>query len=172
MANRCKFLATRLYLCAAFFDTSIFTIKPILLVERTLTILKPDCVRKNLIGAVIDKIEKAGFKIVAMKMMHLTKETAGEFYAVHKARPFYGELVEFMSSGACVPMILEKENAVEDFRKLIGATDPKKADEGTIRRLYADSVGENIIHGSDSVENANIEAAFFFSTAEVVANRR
>ncbi len=140
--------------------------------ERTLTILKPDCVRKNLIGAVSEKIEKAGFKIVAMKMMHLTKETAGEFYAVHKERPFYGELVDFMSSGACVPMILEKDNAVEDFRKLIGATDPKKADEGTIRRLYADSVGENIIHGSDSVENAKIEAAFFFSTAEVVANRR
>lgn len=140
--------------------------------ERTLTILKPDCVRKNLIGAVIDKIEKAGFKIIAMKMMHLTKETAGEFYAVHKERPFYGELVEFMSSGACVPMILEKENAVEEFRKLIGATDPKKAEEGTIRKLYADSVGENIIHGSDSVENAKIEAAFFFSTAEVVANRR
>jgi nucleoside-diphosphate kinase len=111
-------------------------------VERTLTILKPDCVRKNLIGAVIDKIEKAGFKIIAMKMMHLTKETAGEFYAVHKERPFYSELVEFMSSGACVPMILEKENAVEDFRKLIGATDPKKAEEGTIRRLYADSVGD------------------------------
>lgn len=140
--------------------------------ERTLAILKPDCVRKNLIGAVIDKIEKSGFKIIAMKMMRLTKETAGEFYAVHKARPFYGELVEFMSSGACVPMILEKDNAVEDFRKLIGATDPKKADEGTIRRLYADSVGENIIHGSDSVENAKIEMAFFFSTEEIVANHR
>lgn len=158
---------------APLFLTHLFSqSNQILLVERTLTILKPDCVRKNLIGAVIDKIEKAGFKIVAMKMMHLTKETAGEFYAVHKERPFYGELVEFMSSGACVPMILEKENAVEDFRKLIGATDPKKADEGTIRKLYADSVGENIIHGSDSVENARTEAAFFFSTAEVVANRR
>jgi nucleoside-diphosphate kinase len=140
--------------------------------ERTLTILKPDCVRKNLIGAVTDKIEKAGFKIVAMKLMHLTKTTAGEFYAVHKARPFYGELVDFMSSGACVPMILEKANAVEDFRKLIGATDPKKADAGTIRQLYADSVGENIIHGSDSAENAKIEGSFFFSTEEVAANAR
>ncbi len=140
--------------------------------ERTLAILKPDCVRKNLIGAVIEKIEKAGFKIIAMKMTHLTKEVAGEFYAVHKERPFYNELVEFMSSGACIPMILEKENAVEDFRKLIGATDPKKAEKGTIRNLYAESIGENIIHGSDSIENAKIESAFFFSTAEIVANKR
>ena len=137
--------------------------------ERTLTILKPDCVRKNLIGAVTEKIQKAGFKIVALKLTKLTKETAGEFYAVHKASPFYGELVDFMSSGPCVPMILEKDNAVADFRTLIGATDPKKADEGTIRKLFADSVGENIIHGSDSAENAANEGAFFFSTQEVVS---
>ncbi len=136
--------------------------------NRTLTILKPDCVRKQLIGAVIDKIERAGFRIVAMKKTKLTKETAGEFYAVHRQRPFYGELVEFMSSGPCVPMILEKDNAVEDFRKLIGATDPAEAAEGTVRKLYADSKGENIVHGSDSDENAQIESSFFFSTEEAV----
>ncbi|ACF47019.1 MAG: nucleoside-diphosphate kinase [Prosthecochloris sp.] len=136
--------------------------------ERTLTILKPDCVRKQLIGAVIDKIERAGFRVVAMKKTKLTAQTAGEFYAVHSQRPFYGELVEFMSSGPCVPMILEKENAVADFRTLIGATDPAEAAEGTIRNLFADSKGENIIHGSDSAENAQIEAGFFFSTEEAV----
>lgn len=136
--------------------------------NRTLTILKPDCVRKQLIGAVIDKIERAGFRIVAMKKTKLTTETAGAFYAVHRERPFYGELVEFMSSGPCVPMILEKENAVEDFRTLIGATDPAEAAEGTIRKLYADSKGENIVHGSDSDENAQIESSFFFSTEDAV----
>ena len=136
--------------------------------ERTLTILKPDCVRKQLIGAVIDKIERAGFRVVAMKKTKLTTETAGAFYAVHRERPFFGELVEFMSSGPCVPMILEKENAVEDFRKLIGATDPAEAEEGTVRKLYADSKGENIVHGSDSAENAQLEASFFFSTEEAV----
>jgi len=136
--------------------------------ERTLTILKPDCVRKNLVGAVINHIERAGFHVVAMKKIRLTTETAGEFYAVHRERPFYGELVEFMSSGPCVPMILEKDNAVADFRTVIGATDPAQADEGTVRKLYADSKGENIVHGSDSVENATIEGAFFFSTEEVV----
>ncbi len=137
--------------------------------ERTLTILKPDCVRKNLIGAVIDKIERAGFRVVAMKKTRLTKATAGEFYGVHRERPFYGELVEFMSSGPCVPIILEKDNAVADFRKVIGATDPAEADAGTIRQLYADSKGENIVHGSDSAENAAIEASFFFSSEEVVS---
>lgn len=139
-------------------------------VERTLTILKPDCVRKNLIGDVIKQIEEAGFNIRAMKLTRLTKDTAGGFYAVHKDRPFFDELVEFMSSGACVPMILEKENAIEDFRALIGATNPEEAEEGTIRAQYADSIGENIIHGSDSVENGKIEAAYFFPELEVVAN--
>lgn len=137
--------------------------------ERTLTILKPDCVRKNLIGAVTEKIQAAGFKVVAMKLTRLTAATAGEFYAVHKERGFFQELVGFMSSGACVPMILEKENAVADFRTLIGATDPAKAADNTIRKLYADSVGENIIHGSDSAENAKAEGAFFFSAQEVVS---
>jgi nucleoside-diphosphate kinase len=136
--------------------------------ERTLAILKPDCVRKNLIGTVIAHIEKAGFKILAMKKVRLTKETAGAFYAVHKGRPFYDGLVEFMSSGPCVPIALEKENAVADFRKLIGATDPKDAEPGTVRKLYADNKGENIVHGSDSVENGNIEIGFFFSSKELI----
>ena len=139
-------------------------------VERTLTILKPDCVRKELIGEVTRRIQEAGFRIVAMKMTRLTKDTAGGFYAVHKERPFYDELCEFMSSGPCVPMILEKENAIEDFREFIGATDPNEAEDGTVRADFADSVGENIIHGSDSVENGKKEASFFFSEQEVVAN--
>lgn len=138
--------------------------------NRTLTILKPDCVRKNLQGAVIKQIQEAGFKIVAMKMIRLTPETAGGFYEVHKERPFYGELCAFMSSGPCVPIILEKENAVADFRTLIGATDPAEAAEGTIRKLFADSKGENIVHGSDSDENAAIESAYFFAKSEEVAN--
>ncbi len=140
-------------------------------VERTLTILKPDCVRKELIGEVTRRIQEAGFKIVAMKMTRLTLDTAGGFYAVHKDKPFYDELCGFMSSGPCVPMILEKDNAIEDFREFIGATNPAEADEGTIRADFADSVGENIIHGSDSVENGKKEAAYFFSESEVVANK-
>jgi len=139
-------------------------------IERTLTILKPDCVRKKLVGEVIKQIQEAGFEVLAMKMTRLTEATAGGFYAVHKERPFYKELCEFMSSGPCIPMILEKENAVEDFRTLIGATNPAEADKGTIREQFAESVGENIIHGSDSVENGRIEAAYFFPESEVVAN--
>lgn len=140
-------------------------------IERTLTILKPDCVRKGLIGEVTRRIQEAGFKILAMKMTRLTMDTAGGFYAVHRERPFYGELCEFMSSGACVPMVLEKENAVADFRELIGATNPANAADGTIRKLFADSVGENIIHGSDSAENGAIEAAYFFAESDIVANQ-
>ncbi len=140
------------------------------MIERTLAILKPDCVKKHLIGEVVAHIQKAGFKVVALKKTRLTKETAGGFYAVHKGRPFYDSLVEFMSSGACVPIALEKENAVADFRKLIGATDPKEAAPGTIRALYADNKGENIIHGSDSAENGNIEIGFFFSSQELISN--
>lgn len=139
-------------------------------VERTLTILKPDCVRKKLIGTVIAQIQEAGFEIKAMKLTRLTEDTAGGFYAVHKGRPFFEELVDFMSSGACVPMILEKENAIADFRELIGATNPEEAAEGTIRAKFADSIGENIIHGSDSVENGRLEAAYFFPESDVVAN--
>jgi nucleoside-diphosphate kinase len=137
-------------------------------VERTLAILKPDCVRKRLVGEVVARIQKAGFKLLGIKMVRLSKETGGAFYAVHKGRPFYDGLVEFMSSGPCVPIALEKENAVADFRTLIGATDPNDAAEGTIRKLYADNKGENIVHGSDSPENGRIEVAFFFSERELV----
>jgi nucleoside-diphosphate kinase len=135
--------------------------------ERTLAILKPDCVRKNLQGDVIARIQKAGFRILGMKMVRLTPLTAGAFYAVHKGRPFYDGLVEFMSSGPCVPIALEKENAVADFRNLIGATDPKDAVPGTIRKDFASSKGENIVHGSDSPENGRIEVAFFYSEKDL-----
>jgi nucleoside-diphosphate kinase len=137
-------------------------------VERTLAILKPDCVRKSLQGKVLAKIQEAGFKVLGFKQVRLTREQAGAFYEVHKERPFYTELVNFMTSGPCVPVALEKPNAVTDFRILIGATDPKDAADGTIRKLYADSKGENIVHGSDSVENGRNEVAFFFSSAEIV----
>jgi len=137
------------------------------MVERTLAILKPDCVRKRLVGEVLSRIEKAGFKILAIKKVRLTKETAGGFYAVHRGKPFYDGLVEFMSSGPCIPIALEKENAVADFRKLIGATDPKEAAPGTIRKLFADNKGENIVHGSDSPENGKIEIAYFFSGCDL-----
>ena len=140
------------------------------MVERTLAILKPDCIRKNLAGQVIAQIEKAGFRILGMKMVKLTKETAGGLYAVHRERPFFSELVNFMSSGKCVPIALEKENAVADFRKLIGATDPKDADPGTIRKDFASSKGENIVHGSDSPENGRIEIAYFFPEKELIEN--
>lgn len=139
--------------------------------ERTLAILKPDCVRKNLVGQVLSRIEKAGFTLLGVKMVRLTRETAGGFYAVHRGRPFYDELVRFMSSGVCVPIALEKENAVDDFRKLIGATDPKDAEPGTVRKDFASSKGENIVHGSDSAENGKIEVAFFFSEKELTENR-
>ena len=138
------------------------------MIERTLAILKPDCVRKNLQGEVIARIQKAGFTILGMKQLRLTKETAGAFYAVHKGRPFYDGLVEFMSGGSCMPIALQKENAVADFRTLIGATDPREAVDGTIRKLFADNKGENIVHGSDSPENGKIEVAFFFSERELV----
>ena len=134
--------------------------------KRTFTMIKPDAMKKGDAGAILDMIIKAGFRIVALKLIKLTTDTAGEFYAVHKARPFFGELVDFMSSGVIIAAILEKENAVADFRKLIGATDPAKADEGTIRKIFASSLGENAIHGSDSDENAVIEGDFFFSGLE------
>ena len=134
--------------------------------NRTFTMIKPDAFSKGHSGAILDQIVKDGFRIVALKLTKLSAEKAGEFYAVHKARPFYGELVDFMSSGPIIAAILEKENAVADFRKLIGATDPAKADPGTIRKLYAASVGENAVHGSDSDENAEIEGNFFFSGLE------
>lgn len=137
--------------------------------ERTLAILKPDCLRKNIIGKVISRITEAGFDIIALKHVWLTPETAGGFYEVHRARPFFNDLVVFMSSGPCIPMALEKENAVDDFRKLIGATDPREAAAGTIRKEFADNKQENIVHGSDSPENAEIEIGFFFSGRELVS---
>ena len=129
--------------------------------------IKPDAVASGHIGAILNHINQAGFKIVAMKLTRLSQEAAGRFYEVHKARPFYGELVDFMSSGPIVAAILEKENAVDDFRSLIGATDPAKAAPGTIRALYAKNVGENAVHGSDSDENAAIESAFHFAGVEI-----
>ncbi len=138
--------------------------------NRTLAILKPDCVKKNLVGTVIKQIQEAGFKVLALKMTRLTQDSAKGFYEVHQERPFFADLVEFMTSGACVPIALEKENAVAEFRKLIGATNPNDAEEGTIRKLYADSIGENIVHGSDSDENAKIEISHFFSRKEILEN--
>jgi nucleoside-diphosphate kinase len=132
----------------------------------TFTMIKPDATGKSYTGAIIDRFLKAGFAIKAMKWTKLTKEQAGAFYAVHKERPFYADLVEFMSSGPIVAAVLEKEMAVADFRKLIGATNPAQADEGTIRKDFAASVGENAVHGSDSDENAVIEGNFFFSDLE------
>jgi nucleoside-diphosphate kinase len=134
--------------------------------NRTFTMIKPDAVGANNTGAITKMIEEAGFRIVAMKKTQLTQERAGQFYAIHKERPFYKDLCTYMSSGPIVPMILEKANAVEDFRKLIGATDPKKAEAGTIRNLFAKSIEANAIHGSDSDANAEIEGSFFFAGTE------
>ncbi len=134
--------------------------------NRTFTMIKPDAMKNGHAGAILDKIIKAGYKIISLKQTKLSIEKAGEFYDVHRERPFYGELTQFMSSGAIIAAILEKENAVADFRTLIGATDPAKADEGTIRKLFATSLGENAVHGSDSDENAKIEGDFFFSGLE------
>ncbi len=128
--------------------------------------IKPDAVAEGNTGAIIKLIEEAGFRIVALKKSVLSADKAGAFYAVHKERPFYADLCRYMSSGAIVPMILEKENAVADFRKLIGATDPAKAADGTIRKLFAKSIEANAIHGSDSDENAALEGSFFFSSLE------
>jgi nucleoside-diphosphate kinase len=130
--------------------------------------IKPDAMKKGHAGLILDRIIKEGYKLVALKQTWLSAEKAGEFYAIHKERPFYGELVEFMSSGPIIAAILEKPNAVADFRTLIGATNPAQAAEGTIRKLYASSVGENAVHGSDSDDNAKIEGDFFFSGLERV----
>ncbi len=134
--------------------------------NRTFTMIKPDAVAAGHIGNILAMISNAGFKIVALKLTQLTVADAKAFYAVHAARPFYGELVDFMSSGPIVSAILEKENAVSDFRTLIGATNPAEAAEGTIRKAYAKSIGENAVHGSDSDENAAIEGAFHFAGRE------
>jgi nucleoside-diphosphate kinase len=138
------------------------------MVERTLAIIKPDAVRAGVAGEIIAQIQQAGFRILGMKLIRLNEDQAGAFYAVHRERPFYRELVRYMSSGPVVPMALEKVNAVADFRTLIGATDPAEAAEGTIRKRFGRSKGENAIHGSDSPENARAEIAFFFAESELV----
>ena len=135
--------------------------------ERTLCIIKPDAVRKNVIGEIVAMITERGFDILGMKMLHLSQRDAGAFYAVHSERPFFNDLVEFMTSGPVVTIALQKENAVADYRELIGATDPAEAEEGTIRKRFASSKGENAAHGSDSVENGRIEVSFFFSEREL-----
>jgi nucleoside-diphosphate kinase len=134
--------------------------------NRTFTMIKPDAVANGYIGGILKMINDAGFRIVALKYTKLSTEAAGKFYEVHKERPFYGELVQYMSSGPIVAAILEKQNAVADFRTLIGATDPTKADEGTIRKIYAKSIAANAVHGSDSDENADVEGNFYFSSLE------
>ena len=138
--------------------------------NRTLAIIKPDAVGKGFSGKIISMIIEAGFKIKAMKMVHLTKSSAEGFYAVHKDRPFFKDLVAYMTSGPCIPISLEKENAVDDYRKLIGATDPAKAEEGTVRKLFAVDIQHNAVHGSDSDENALKEIAHFFSSDELLNN--
>jgi len=135
--------------------------------DRTFAMLKPDSVEKGYIGAILEKITTSGFKIVAMKLTQMTKADAESFYDVHRERPFYLELVEYITRGPILAAILEKENAVEDFRTLIGATNPTEAAEGTIRKLFAESIGENAVHGSDSNENAAVECTFHFSGREM-----
>ena len=139
--------------------------------QKTLAILKPDCVQRNLIGKVMDHLLNDGFNIAAMKMVKLTRDTAGEFYAVHKDRPFYSNLLDFMTESVVIPILLEKENAVEELRKTIGATDPEEASEGTVRKIYAENKQNNIIHASDSIENAEKEISFFFSSKEILENQ-
>jgi nucleoside-diphosphate kinase len=144
-----------------------FAAKKSMVTNRTFTMIKPDAVAQGHIGAILEKINAAGFKIVAMKYTQLSQRDAEAFYAVHAARPFFGELVAFMTRGPIVAAVLEKDNAVADFRTLIGATNPAEAAEGTLRKLFATSVGENAVHGSDSDANAAIEAAFHFSGREI-----
>ena len=138
--------------------------------RKTLAIIKPDMVKENKIGEIITMITQAGFKIKAIKMVRLTRATAEGFYEIHKDRSFFGDLIEYMTSGPCIPILLEKDSAVVDFRKLIGATDPSKAAEGTIRKLYAHSIRINAVHGSDSIANAEKEIAHFFSRKELLEN--
>jgi len=155
-----EFLIKSLFLQKIFIEITMIT-------NRTFTMIKPDAVENGHIGAILEKINAAGFRIIAMKMTQMTITDAETFYAVHNERPFFGELVEFMTRGPVVAAILEKDNAVEDFRTLIGATNPAEAAEGTIRNLYATSMGENAVHGSDSNDNAAIEGAFHFSGREM-----
>ncbi|OAM05055.1 MAG: nucleoside-diphosphate kinase [Wolbachia endosymbiont of Dactylopius coccus] len=137
-------------------------------IERTLSILKPDAVKNNITGSINSYIEKSGLKIIAQRKMLLTKKQAELFYEIHKDRPFFGELVEFMTSGSVIVQVLIGENAVSKYRQIVGATDPKQADKGTIRGDFADDISENRVHGSDSLENAHREIAFFFAECELV----
>ena len=141
-------------------------------VERTISIIKPDAVAKNVIGEIYSRFEKAGLKIVAAKMMHLSEEKAGDFYAVHKERPFYGELVAFMTSGPVMVQILEGEDAIAKNREVMGATNPKEAAAGTIRADFASSIDENAVHGSDGPDTAKAEMAFFFAEDEICSRTR
>lgn len=149
------------------YNASHFTTKWSIIMEQTLSIIKPDAVKKNVIGKIVDRFESNGLRIAAMKKVQLSQQDAAEFYAVHKERPFFGELVEFMTSGPVVVMVLEGENAVAKNRELMGATNPKEAAPGTIRADFADSIDANAVHGSDSLENAAIEIAFFFARREI-----
>jgi len=141
-------------------------------IERTLSIIKPDGVAKNIIGKIYSRFEKAGLQIIAAKMLHLSKEQAGEFYAVHKERPFYGDLIEFMTSGPVMVQVLEGNNAISKNREVMGATDPKEAAEGTIRADFAETVDENVVHGSDGPDTAKVEIAFFFKDDEICPRTR
>lgn len=141
-------------------------------VERTLSIIKPDAVAKNVIGEIYSRFEKAGLKIIAARMLHLSKEQAGEFYAVHKERPFYNDLVEFMTSGPVMVQVLEGENAISKNREVMGATNPQEAAPGTIRADFATTVDENAVHGSDAPETAKVEIAFFFKDDEICPRTR
>lgn len=161
-----------LFLCLKFGKIlTLFTISGDFM-ERTLSIIKPDAVAKNVIGQIYSRFEEAGFKIVASKMIHLDNDLVGGFYAVHKDRPFYGELVEFMTSGPVMVQVLEGENAVAKHREIMGATNPKDADSGTIRADFANSLDENAVHGSDSLENATIEIEYFFGKDGVCPRTR
>ncbi|GMR21755.1 MAG: nucleoside-diphosphate kinase [Acidobacteriota bacterium] len=135
--------------------------------EKTFSIIKPDGVRQGDAGKILAKIEEAGFTVLGLRMIQMTKRHAEGFYAVHKERPFFGSLTEFMSSGPCIVMVLEKDNAIDDLRELMGATDPANADEGTIRKEFASSVEANVIHGSDSPESASIEIPYFFTSLQI-----
>ena len=139
------------------------------MIEKTLSIIKPDAIKDKVAGKIITQIEDAGFNIISMKKVLLSKNQAKEFYIVHKERPFYDELVDFMVSGPVIVQVLEKENAIEDYRKLMGATNPAEAEEGTIRKIFGKSIDSNAVHGSDSPENALIEVNFFFSTDELIS---
>jgi len=138
--------------------------------KRTFTILKPDCVKDGHVGKIIDKILSSGFKIIAIKMLKMTRPVAEGFYEIHKGKSFFEELILFMTEGPCIVAVLEKENAVQDYRALMGATDPSKAAAGTIRKEFAENISRNVVHGADSPENASREIAYFFSTSELISN--